>query len=88
MLLTAAKIIKENENILKGKVRFLFQTDEECQEKRNYTGDQACYKDLALSNVDVAFGMHILSGSLKSNEIGFRIGSLNKSVEDIHITIN
>ena len=54
MLLTAAKILKENESMLSGRVRFMFQPAEE-----TLFGALKSYDDGVLDDVDYAFGAHV-----------------------------
>ena len=60
MLLTAAKMLKENEASLKGTVKLMFQPGEE-----TFTGAKAMIADGVLENPkpDAALGYHVGSGS-------------------------
>lgn len=61
MLLTAAKMLKENEDNLEGTVKFMFQPAEEI-----FKGAKDMIKAGILENpkVDAAFGLHVAAGKL------------------------
>ena len=60
MLLGAAKLLKKYQNRLQGKVKLLFQEDEE-----GFTGAKAAIQDGVLENpkVDAAMALHVNSGT-------------------------
>ena len=61
MLLTAAKLLKENENMLKGSVKLMFQPGEE-----TFEGCRDMIENGLLENpaVDAALGLHVTPGKL------------------------
>lgn len=84
MLLGAAKLLKKNENKLKGIVKLMFQPAEETIE-----GAKNMIKGGVLYNpkVDVAFGMHVNVSELKSGVIGYTLGETYSSQDKFKITI-
>ena len=60
MLLGAAKLLKKYQNRLQGKVKLLFQEDEE-----GFSGAKAAIQDGVLENpkVDAAMALHVNSGT-------------------------
>ncbi len=59
MLLTAAKILKENEDALEGTVRFMFQPAEEI-----FQGSKDMIANGILEGVDAALGFHVSPGQI------------------------
>lgn len=59
MLLTAAKLLKEQEGALKGTVRFMFQPAEE-----TFEGTRDMIENGILDNVDAAMALHVGSGQM------------------------
>ena len=59
MLLTAARMLKENESALEGTVRFMFQPAEE-----NFLGSKDMIANGILEGVDAAIGFHVAPGKM------------------------
>ncbi len=59
MLLTAARMLKENESALKGTIRFMFQPAEE-----NFLGSKDMIAHGILDGVDAALGCHVGPGKM------------------------
>lgn len=85
MLLTAAKMLKENETSLKGTVKFMFQTAEE-----TFEGAKNMIENGILENpkVDAALAFHVTSGQMP---IGIYVynadGTMMASVDGFRIDI-
>jgi amidohydrolase len=75
MLLGAAKILKEMEEDLPGRVRLLFQPSEESPQR---SGARAMIAENVLEGVDTISGMHVWS-PLESGTLGYRTGPLMAS---------
>lgn len=71
MLLGAARLLKENQNLIEGTVKLVFQPDEE-----GFTGAKLMLKAGVLENpkVDAAMALHVHSGS-PSNMVIYGIGT-------------
>lgn len=84
MLLTAAEILKRNENKLNGQVKLLFQLGEE----QLPGGASLMIKDGCLENpkVDAIFGQHIYPGE-EVGTISLKEGPVMGSADEIYITI-
>lgn len=84
MLLTAAKMLKENESMLSGRVRFMFQTAEETFEGAK---DMLAYG--VLESVDVALAYHVGSGRMPVGLFMYNSGgTMMYSVDGFRITIH
>lgn len=84
MLLTAAEILKNNEDSLNGVVKLIFQLGEE----QLPGGASLMIKDGALENpkVDAIFGQHIYPGE-ETGKISLKEGPVMGSADEIYITI-
>lgn len=86
MLLTAAKMLKEQEHLLKGTVKFMFQPAEEL-----LAGAKDMIEGGILENptVDAALGLHVTVGCENSEvgDISYACGSANYSGDAVKITI-
>lgn len=85
MLLTAAKMLKENENNLNGRIKFMFQPAEEI-----FLGAKDMIEAGILENpkVDAAFGVHVAPGRLPSPMIIYNeTGTLMFSMDGFKITV-
>lgn len=82
MLLGAAKLLQENRDELRGKVRLLFQSAEETYVGAKYAIEQGC-----LEGVDAAFGIHIWS-LLDAPLISIESGPRMAACENFDITIH
>lgn len=82
MLLITAKVLTQHPDRIKGKVKFLFQPNEEV------AGAEIMVEAGALENprVDAAMGIHIWT-PLLSGEIGATVGGVMASMDVFHITI-
>lgn len=85
MLLTAAEILKQNEDSIKGKVKLIFQLGEE----QLPGGASLMIKDGCLENpkVEAIFGQHIYPGE-EVGTISLKEGPVMGSADEIYITIN
>lgn len=84
MLLTAAKMLKENESMLTGKVKFMFQTAEE-----TFEGAKDMLANGILEGVDAALAYHVGSGRMPVGLFMYNSGGLMMySVDGFKITIN
>ncbi|MCI5839036.1 MAG: M20 family metallopeptidase [Peptoniphilaceae bacterium] len=84
-LLTAAKMLKENEKELKGTVKFMFQPAEEL-----FLGGKNMVENGILENpkVDVAMGFHIIPGKFPVNMIMYNNeGTMMFSSDNFRITV-
>lgn len=84
MLLTAAKMLKENESSLCGKVRFMFQTAEE-----TFEGAKDMIANGILEGVDAALAYHVGSGRMPVGLFMYNSGgTMMYSVDGFKITIH
>lgn len=84
MLLTAAKILKENESMLSGKVRFMFQPAEE-----TFEGAKDMIACGVLEDVDAALAYHVGSGRMPVGLFMYNSGgTMMYSVDGFRITIH
>lgn len=79
MLLSAAKILKENEDSLNGKVLLVFQPAEE-----NLGGAKIIMEEGHLEGVDSILGLHVMP-SLETGKIGYKYGSLMSASDSFHL---
>lgn len=83
MLLTAAKILKEAEPLLAGRVRFMFQTAEE-----TFEGAKDMLANGILEGVDGALAFHVGSGRLPVGQFMYNSGgTMMYSVDGFRITV-
>jgi amidohydrolase len=82
VVLTAARILSENRDKLKGNVVFIFQHAEEVDPG----GAIQMIKDGCLDNVDAIFGQHV-STNLDIGTIGYKIGTATGMPDDFTVTI-
>lgn len=85
MLLTAAKMLKENEDELKGTVRLMFQPGEE-----TFLGAKAMIADGILENPkpDVALAYHVTAGQMPPGMFAYtREGTMMNSSDNFRIEI-
>ncbi len=83
MLLTAAKMLKENEASLKGTVRFMFQPAEE-----TFEGSRNMMEHGILDGVDAAFGFHVAPGNFPVGYFFYNdSGVMMYSVDGFKITV-
>lgn len=82
VVLTAAKILSENRDQLKGNVVFIFQHAEEVDPG----GAIQMIKDGCLDNVDAIFGQHV-STNLDIGTIGYKVGTATGMPDDFTVTI-
>lgn len=83
MLLTAAKMLKENEAALSGRVRFMFQTAEE-----TFEGAKDMLANGILEGVDGALAYHISSGRMPVGLFMYNSGgTMMYSVDGFRITV-
>ncbi len=83
MLLTAAKILKENESELEGCVRFMFQPAEE-----TFEGSKDMISNGILEGVDVALAYHVSPGKMPIGLFMYNnTGTMMFSVNGFKITI-
>ncbi len=78
MLLGAAKILKELEPEIPGRVRFIFQPSEESSHR---SGARAMIAEGALEGMDAIAGIHVWSG-LPSGVLGYRPGPTMASSDE------
>lgn len=84
MLLTAAKMLKENESALAGRVRFMFQTAEE-----TFEGAKDMIDNGILDGVDGALGCHVGSGRIPMGLVMYNSGgTMMYSVDGFRITVH
>lgn len=84
MLLTAAKILKENEALLSGRVRFMFQSAEE-----TFEGAKDMMANGILEGVDAALAYHVGSGRMPVGLFMYNSGgTMMYSVDGFRIIIH
>lgn len=84
MLLTAAKILKENEAILSGQVRFMFQPAEE-----TFEGAKDMLANGILDGVDAALAYHVGSGRMPVGLFMYNSGgTMMYSVDGFRVTVH
>lgn len=84
MLLTAAKILKENEAMLSGRVRFMFQPAEE-----TFEGAKDMLANGILDDVDAALAYHVGSGRMPMGLFMYNSGgTMMYSVDGFRITVH
>ena len=84
MLLTAAKILKENESLLSGKVRFMFQPAEE-----TFEGAKDMLANGILDGVDGALAYHVGAGRMPVGMFMYNnCGTMMYSVDGFRIKVN
>jgi amidohydrolase len=85
MLLYAAKLLKERESELQGRVRLMFQPAEE-----TFAGGRMMCEHGVLDGVDAAFAMHIAAGREQSDACTIRYsrGATYSAVNSFKVTIN
>ena len=84
MLLTAAKLLKENESSLFGKVRFMFQTAEE-----TFEGAKDMIANGILEGVDGALAYHVGAGRMPVGLFMYNAGgTMMYSVDGFRITVH
>lgn len=84
MLLTAAKLLKENEALLSGRVRFMFQTAEE-----TFEGARDMLANGILDGVDGALAYHVGSGRMPVGRFLYNSGgTMMYSVDGFRITVH
>lgn len=84
MLLTAAKLLKENEAALSGRVRFMFQTAEE-----TFEGAEDMMANGILEGVDGALAYHVGSGRMPVGLFMYNSGgTMMYSVDGFRITVH
>ncbi len=84
MLLATARILKENQHLLNGNVRLIFQPAEEGSE----LGQGASYmiKEGALENVNSMFGMHVMP-EIEAGKIAVMPGPIMASTDEFEIVV-
>jgi len=84
MLLGAAKVLSENKDKLRGKVKLLFQPAEETD-----GGAEPMVAAGAMENphVDRVYGLHVMP-RLPLGTVEYRAGTLNASTDGVHIEIH
>ena len=83
MLLTAAKLLKESESTLAGRVRFMFQTAEE-----TFEGAKDMIDNGILDGVDGAFACHVGPGRMPTGLVMYNSGgAMMYSVDGFRITV-
>ena len=86
MLLTAAKMLKETESRLKGRVKFMFQPAEETFEGSR---DMIAHGILTDPPVDAAFACHVTAGRLPLGLFMYNAkGAMMFSVDGFRITVH
>lgn len=84
MLLSAAKILKENENLLSGRVRFMFQPAEE-----TFEGAKDMMANGILDGVDAALAYHVGPGRMPAGLFMYNSGgTMMYSVDGFRITVH
>lgn len=89
MLLGAARLLKDHEGELPGRVKLMFQPDEEGDPAAAITGGQAMVEAGVLENphVDAAAALHINTPSYPAGSVNTRCGTMCSSIDDIDIAI-
>ncbi|MDE7260851.1 MAG: amidohydrolase [Oscillospiraceae bacterium] len=83
MLLTAAKLLKESEAELKGRVRFMFQPAEE-----TFEGAREMMANGVLEGVDAALAYHVSTGRMPVGLFMYNdAGTMMNSVDGFRITV-
>ena len=82
ILLAVARWIMENRELVKNNIKLVFQSSEELAP----SGAEKLVKEGVLEDVDVAFGLHLMS-SLPKGQIGVCPGPMMASSDDFEITI-
>lgn len=87
MLLTAARMLKENEGSLKGRIKLMFQPAEETLEGAENMIDHGILKDPA---PDAALALHVTSGRLPVGSYYYNSsgGAMMSSADGFRITIH
>lgn len=84
MLLSAAKLLKQQESELKGTVRFMFQPAEE-----TFEGSQDMIQNGILENVDAALAFHVAAGKLPIGLVMYNdTDTMMFSVDGFRMTIH
>ena len=84
MLLTAAKMLKENEDVLRGRVRFMFQAAEE-----TFEGAKDMIENGVLEGVDGALAYHVGSGRMPVGLFMYNSGgTMMYSVDGFRLTVH
>lgn len=84
MLLTAARLLKENESMLSGRVRFMFQTAEE-----TFEGAKDMLANGILDGVDGALAYHVGAGRMPVGLFMYNSGgTMMYSVDGFRITVH
>ena len=84
MLLTAAKLLKENESALRGRIRFMFQTAEE-----TFQGAKDMISNGILDGVDGAMAYHVCAGRMPVGLFMYNSGgTMMYSVDGFRITVH
>lgn len=84
MLLTAAKMLKENERALNGRIRFMFQPAEE-----TFEGAKDMIANGILEQVDAALGCHVAPGRMPVGLFMYNSsGTMMNSVDGFRITVH
>lgn len=84
MLLTAAKMLKENEDALRGRVRFMFQAAEE-----TFEGAKDMIENGVLEGVDGALAYHVGSGRMPVGLFMYNSGgTMMYSVDGFRLTVH
>ena len=84
MLLTAARMLKENEGALKGRVRFMFQPAEE-----TFEGAKDMIANGILEGVDGALAFHVSPGRMPVGLVLYNSGGvMMSSVDGFRITVH
>jgi amidohydrolase len=83
ILLAVARWIMENRELIKNNIMLVFQSSEELAP----SGAEKLVKEGILEEVDVAFGLHLMS-SLPKGQIGVCAGPMMASSDDFEITLN
>eukprot|EP00210_Caulerpa_lentillifera_P005801 g5547.t1 len=81
MLLGAARLLKEQEGTLRGKVRLLFQPAEEIS-----SGAKAMIQEGAVDDLSVIFGLHVYPG-LRTGNIAIKAGVMNAAMNFFEVTV-
>ena len=85
MLLGAIRVLLDNRAQLRGKVRFLFQADEE-----SVSGAKFAVKEGVMEGVDAAFGCHIgnlLGSHVPSGTLAVKAGNVMASADYLFLTV-
>lgn len=88
MLMGAAKILTDNKDKLKGKVKFIFQPAEEGAPEGETGGAEVMVKEGVLKNpdVDVIFGLHIWSAG-DVGTVSYREGGIMAAVDPFKVVV-